>query len=833
MRLLRSPSTVLGGCLAAFALMMTPGCASGGDTPSPTGTLHAALGMDGPAHDITHIGFRILAAGADCADPAAAVVVGPAFQPLESESLPPWLEPDPPGGDNHPFADLYSVLPPGTYVVCARAMTTAEDGTMVPSEHCGATSGEATVVAEQTTETLLLIQCLGDPTGGLDVVVGLNDPPQIDDLTIDPSKFVTSCETAKVTVTATDPNGDALSYSWSEVLADGTTAPLEGDGNMLEYGSLVPGAHQILVVVDDGHGATAQMSFPIHVSLDGDCQPAPEGDCCVDNGPDSPGCDDDGITECVCALDPFCCDVTWDAECAAQASGDCGAGCGIGVVCGDGSCDAAGGEDCETCPDDCGACVTCGDGVCDAAGGEDCGNCEADCGACVTCGDGVCDAAGGEDCGNCEADCGACVTCGDGVCDAAGGEDCGNCEADCGACASCGDGICGNTPGEACDTCPSDCGSCCGDGVCVSTIGEDCSTCEADCGPCATCGDGICGNTPGEDCDTCAADCGPCPTCGDGICGNTPGEACDTCAADCGACCGDGVCDAAVGEDCASCAADCGACATCGDGICGNTPGEDCVTCEGDCGSCCGDGVCDATIGEDCVTCEGDCGSCCGDGVCDAGVGEACDTCESDCGACVTCGDGVCDAAGGEACGNCEADCGACATCGDGICGNTPGEACDTCEADCGVCPSPFNGTYAGDGGATVVLTVPALNQTLTVTCSGAFDATVDEAADPQIQGVLQCPATETLLGITVTLTTADVAGSFAPDGSAGGMISIAVDTSAGPFDPVAAPWTGAFADGTLTGGLSETISFQFEPIPGFVVDATAQVDGSFSGTKQ
>ncbi|MEZ4266201.1 MAG: hypothetical protein R3F39_07465 [Myxococcota bacterium] len=730
MKLRDCPSVFACTFIVALGALAAGGCASDDQGSPPTGTLHAALGMDGPTHDVTHVGYRILEAGADCADAAATVVVGPSFQPLESESLPPWLEPDPPGGDNHPFADLLAIVAPGDYVICARAMATAGDGSLVPSTHCGSVSGTATVVAEQTTEVVLMIQCEGDPTGGLDVVVALNDPPQIDDLVIDPSKFITTCETATVTVFASDPNGDALNYTWSETLADGTSVPLAGSGATLSYGSLEPGVHQLLVVVDDGHGATAQLSFPVHVSAGADCGPGFEGDCCVDStddgtGAGTPGCEDPDVTDCVCALDPFCCAVAWDAICVDEAINDCGTVCDPGgPVCGDGTCD--GGEDCGTCADDCGACATCGDGICGNTPGEACDTCPSDCGSC----------------------------CGDGVCDPAGDEDCATCEADCGACAACGDGICGNTPGEACDTCPSDCGSCCGDGVCVSTQGEDCSSCPSDCGACAICGDEICGNSPGEDCNSCPGDCGACASCGDGVCGNTPGEDCSTCAADCGACCGDGVCNAAIGEDC--------------------------VVCEADCGACCGDGVCDGTVGEDCASCASDCGACCGDGTCDASVGE---------------------------------DCG-------------------TCTDDCGACPSPFNGTYAGDGGATVVISIPALNQTLTVSCSGAFDAVVDEDSAQQIAGVLQCPATASLLGITVTLSTADVSGSFTPDGNASGVLSIAVDTTAGPFGPVDGAWVGGFSGNTLTGSLSELIAFSFEPIPGFVVEATAQVDGSFTGTK-
>ncbi len=50
-----------------------------------------------------------------------------------------------------------------------------------------------------------------------------------------------------------------------------------------------------------------------------------EGDCCEANG--TPGCDDAELTECVCALDPFCCENEWDDLCAGAAVDQCGAQC--------------------------------------------------------------------------------------------------------------------------------------------------------------------------------------------------------------------------------------------------------------------------------------------------------------------------------------------------------------------------------------------------------------------------------------------------------------------------------------------------------------------------
>ncbi len=45
------------------------------------------------------------------------------------------------------------------------------------------------------------------------------------------------------------------------------------------------------------------------------------GDCCIANG--SPACDDSSCCELVCSIDPFCCDIEWDATCADLAAQVC------------------------------------------------------------------------------------------------------------------------------------------------------------------------------------------------------------------------------------------------------------------------------------------------------------------------------------------------------------------------------------------------------------------------------------------------------------------------------------------------------------------------------
>jgi hypothetical protein len=433
--------------------------------------------------------------------------------------------------------------------------------------------------------------------------------------------------------------------------------------------------------------------------------------------------------------------------------------CGT-MVCGDGACQSQY-ETPDSCPRDC---ARCGDGVCTTvANWEGCSTCEADCGNCpsgATCGDGTCDAATGEDCGTClrdcpcwdptfpvclerrcvPADCMAGGFCGDGLCclETAESEWCPqDCSRSC--IANCGDNACCRAQGETDRNCPADCGctpGCvfsCGNGCCCFGAGENHQNCPADCsGGAPTCGDGTCAPFD-EDCGSCPGDC-PCATgsqCSGNVCVAIPS-------------CGNGSCDPGTGEDCESCGLDC-ACPegshcenrTCvpGEGLsCGDIGGNYCSTsgscpagsaslgttydcrpccrtsCQsngcpggscgsitdncgktlwcGECGASCGDGKC-APYVEDSWNCLKDCPPVCGNGTCDNG--ETCSACPSECGACPpVCGDGKC-APHVEDSWNCLKDCPP--VCGNGTCDN--GETCSACPSECFDCRPP--GCGVGD----------------------------------------------------------------------------------------------------------------------------------------
>jgi hypothetical protein len=65
----------------------------------------------------------------------------------------------------------------------------------------------------------------------------------------------------------------------------------------------------------------------------GDCGDSDAGDCFEANG--TPACNDTDCCEVVCGIDPTCCDLNWDAICAAIASDACAGACVVGVAAGD------------------------------------------------------------------------------------------------------------------------------------------------------------------------------------------------------------------------------------------------------------------------------------------------------------------------------------------------------------------------------------------------------------------------------------------------------------------------------------------------------------------
>ncbi|XXX75581.1 Ig-like domain-containing protein [Sorangium sp. So ce134] len=221
-----------------------------------TGSIHAALTVGGSRHDVVGVHYKVVAVDGSCGDPAIAETTSA----LEEEALPEGVAP--PGAGVHAGADGLFVVPPGAYRVCATPLSSSG-----PSLECAPAESTASVFPEATSEILLVSQCAGAPNGGLDVIAALNDPPTIEDIDIAPSKYITQCETAAIAVTASDPDGDAISVAWELVSGAGELA---GDGGAATFTPAGPGAVTVRVTVTDALGGSSRLSFPLHVSA-ADC----------------------------------------------------------------------------------------------------------------------------------------------------------------------------------------------------------------------------------------------------------------------------------------------------------------------------------------------------------------------------------------------------------------------------------------------------------------------------------------------------------------------------------------------------------------------------------
>lgn len=91
---------------------------------------------------------------------------------------------------------------------------------------------------------------------------GDNNPPIINSLISD-NLFIRVGETAKLTADATDPERDALTYSWFVLLGD-----IRGNGSTVRYSAAYccAGANNITVTVKDSKGASASKTITLYVN---------------------------------------------------------------------------------------------------------------------------------------------------------------------------------------------------------------------------------------------------------------------------------------------------------------------------------------------------------------------------------------------------------------------------------------------------------------------------------------------------------------------------------------------------------------------------------------
>ncbi len=125
--------------------------------------------------------------------------------------------------------------------------------------------------------------------------------------------------------------------------SDGLTSDESFTSGCLDAGTYLLRVHSI--------DAEPDGSYTLGWELDADtCSSTMgEGDCCENNG--SPGCDDAAIQACACGIDSFCCDTTWDGICVGIASNDCDAPCDGGSTGGSMNEDCCTAQDTPGCTD--------------------------------------------------------------------------------------------------------------------------------------------------------------------------------------------------------------------------------------------------------------------------------------------------------------------------------------------------------------------------------------------------------------------------------------------------------------------------------------------------
>jgi len=136
----------------------------------------------------------------------------------------------------------------------------------------------------------------------------------------------------------------------AEECDDGNTAANDGCNATCQFEGFACVSHDTPGIADEAVETCvcALDSFCCNNSWDNICVNEAQNDCGVVCGDPctvhaNPGSNDTAITDCVCAGDPFCCTNNWDAQCVAEAQTDCGA-CNNNV-CGNGILET--GEECD------------------------------------------------------------------------------------------------------------------------------------------------------------------------------------------------------------------------------------------------------------------------------------------------------------------------------------------------------------------------------------------------------------------------------------------------------------------------------------------------------
>jgi virginiamycin B lyase len=240
----------------ALAAMVAGGCGKQGPGPEPVGRLRASLSTTGAPGDVTAVAFAVVAADKTCADPAIDTALIPLSSPSGGADA---------GGSRGALETIF-VLPVGSYRVCATPM--GADGQ--PSGRCGRAEAVVDVMAGATSEVGLVSQCAAPPGGGIDTIIRFNEAPRITGLVLPAPGATNTCQPLPLAVTASDPDGDPISFTWS-LTAGPTSARIDGSGPSVQLVASAAGDYQVRVTVTDSWGAATSLSFPMLVADGGSC----------------------------------------------------------------------------------------------------------------------------------------------------------------------------------------------------------------------------------------------------------------------------------------------------------------------------------------------------------------------------------------------------------------------------------------------------------------------------------------------------------------------------------------------------------------------------------
>jgi hypothetical protein len=132
---------------------------------------------------------------------------------------------------------------------------------------CSFAIADATIVAGQTTEVMMVVPCEGVGRGGLDISARTDPAPTITGLSFDPPTAVGPCEPRRIVVEASDPTNEPIDYflgAGGGPPAAAITIAAFGDGSF-DFSASLPGSYSLDVRACDPHFGCPTLAFGLEV----------------------------------------------------------------------------------------------------------------------------------------------------------------------------------------------------------------------------------------------------------------------------------------------------------------------------------------------------------------------------------------------------------------------------------------------------------------------------------------------------------------------------------------------------------------------------------------